>query len=113
MERVSLRICDLLCRRFWLFVQLACQSEIQQNRATGTAERIGGGCNRTPATGPDSVACASLRLYSDIAFLMASSSSGASGFTGLGKKATILPCLSITYLLKFHFGRLPEVPRNL
>ena len=46
------------------------------------------------------------------ALSMAAFSSGDSGVTLLGKKATILPSFPMTYLLKFHAGRLPELPRN-
>ena len=43
---------------------------------------------------------------------MAARSAGSSGVTLLGKNATIFPCLSITYLLKFQAGRSPDAPRN-
>jgi hypothetical protein len=45
------------------------------------------------------------------AFSIAATSSGASGFTLLGKNATTLPSLPMTYLLKFHAGRFPVAPR--
>lgn len=68
------------------------------------------------------VICALIRVYprpvlkpatyfAASAVSIAARNSGASGVTLLGKNATILPSRPITYLLKFHAGRLPEVPR--
>ncbi len=51
-------------------------------------------------------------FYFASAWSMAARSSGASGVTLLGKKATIFPSFPITYLLKFHDGRFPDVPRK-
>jgi len=39
------------------------------------------------------------------ALAIAARSFGSSGVTSLGKNATTLPCLSITYFAKFHAGR--------
>ena len=54
------------------------------------------------------------RLYrASSALVIAPRSSGDSGVTSLGKNATILPSLPMTYLLKFHAGRWPDVPEEL
>ena len=67
-----------------------------------------------PSADPiDDVRAAAWRLYEDPnALAMAARSAGSSGVTSLGKKATTFPCLSTTYLLKFHAGSFPVAPRK-
>src|SRR4029077_19063867 len=47
------------------------------------------------------------------ALSIAARNSGASGVTLLGKNATTRPSLPITYLPKFHCGRLPLCPSHV
>src|SRR5437764_9102683 len=74
--------------------------------AAANAAAARSGVQRIQRTAPDTC-----RQFAS-ALAIASRSFGSSGVTSLGKNAVIRPCLSITYLEKFHAGRWPDWPRN-